>query len=71
MSVKLSKSEDTVRVELKMSHGLKAKALDMAAHGDGDGNLSSWLRSLIRREWEKFQDARVEAELIKKRRTAK
>jgi hypothetical protein len=57
MPAKLAADEDTVSVEFKLPASLKSKALTMARLS-GDGDLSSWLRELIRCEW-KRQDGRT------------
>jgi hypothetical protein len=56
MPARLDKSEDTVRIDLKLPRSLKAKAVEMASHDDGD--LASWLRGLIRREWQGWSEWR-------------
>jgi hypothetical protein len=46
---RLSKNEETAKIDLKLPLSLK-RAAEEAASLDGDGDLSSWLRGLIRRE---------------------
>lgn len=52
MPRRLAKGEETEKLEIKLPASLKAKAVTMAA-GHGDGDVASWLRELIRREWTK------------------
>lgn len=54
MAAKLgSKGEETVKVEFKLPSSLKSQAVTMASKS-ADGDLSGWLRDLIRREWKKW-----------------
>jgi hypothetical protein len=46
---RLSKNEETAKIELKLPVSLKRAAVEAAAI-DGDGDVSGWVRSLIRRE---------------------
>lgn len=55
MPGRLAKGEITAKVEFKLPSGLKAKAVLMASKV-GDGDLSGWLRELVRREWEKWTE---------------
>lgn len=52
MARRLAKGEETVKLEIKLPSSLKKKVVTMAA-GTGDGDVASWLRELIRREWTK------------------
>lgn len=49
MPKRLSKGEETAKIDLKLPVSLK-RAAEAAAEADGDGDVSSWLRGLIRRE---------------------
>lgn len=67
MARRLAKGEETVKLEIKLPSSLKKKAISMAT-GTGDGDVASWLRELIRREWAKGQSGRELAALTRGKR---
>jgi len=57
MARRLSDDGSTVTLQVKMPAQLKAQAKSLA-RVRGDGDLSAFVRDLIRREWRTRQDAR-------------
>jgi hypothetical protein len=54
MPRKLQEDEDTVSMQVKLPSTLKRQALELS-QAEGDGDLSSWIRGLIRREWKRYE----------------
>jgi hypothetical protein len=46
--------DETVVLQIKLPISLKGKAQRMAT-AEGDGDLSSWVRRLVHREWKRFE----------------
>jgi len=54
---KLDASEETVKVEIRMPVSLRQHAAELAK-AEGDGDLSSWFRGLVRKEWKRYNEGR-------------
>lgn len=58
MSKKLSTDEKTVTVQIRMPEGLRDHAAEIA-DVEGDGDISSYIRILLKREWLRYSDEKL------------